>query len=1151
MTARKLLRLIPVVLLFCLLVALSAAAAQPEGPPRAPSVYDQLTSLPLPDPPRPGQVTPPPANDTAEPLSNGMVFNWSRWAISGYGTDLGWEIFTADSGLHLQLRLASSPAAEIHPKADRGFRRVVFASNRDGDFELFSIATDGSDLRQLTYNESDDVWPMWSPNGQRIAFTAYRDGQPEIYVMNADGSEQRRLTNSPSTDAMPDWSPEGDQIVFASYRDGAHGIFVMDADGSDQRRVTSAVYAQRPKWSPDGTEIAFDADGDGDTWQDLFIMDTAGGNKRMVHDGQSQHEIMLGSWSPDNEYLAFTDVSYIEYQGQYYWTEAWTYRLYLETNYYDRLLTGDTLWDGQWQTTDGDPPRVQMRQLGPLTAARGVLLGWSGQDVGAAGMLDYVVQVREPSGEWRTWLKRPYNWPWALYPNAAPGTTAAFRVRARDQAFNISPFSAASQTETFFYTALLAARATDNRGAPLEAARFVRLPGGGEVTTGRDGRAVLPLTRTGFQGVQLFHESESLPADNRVARPGAVYEPYLAINNVLTNGTLDAGLAGWTTAGSSPPIAGADAFRGAGSVRLGAGCAAPCLAAAVSLGQPELTARDAVADSRGNIHVVWDGRFTGPDSPVRPTYSMRAANGTWTAAESLDPGHNASSAVIAVDPAGGVHALWKRWDTGDARIAYRYRPANGAWQAIAALPGTENLNGPAFLGSDSRGNLYAVGSVSSSTGEPYLLFKRAGLGWGPLERLNERLRMSFVYVAADIGPDDRLTLLGRASVAPDESATALLTRTADGQWGLETGLPFVVGDFVYYFETGRDGATYVIHSDMMGGPTNLWRRAPAGDWSEGLPLPINPYAVDGAVDGAGRLHLLGGEGSYVTWTPGSGWQSPAPVAATLGQIVIDAFDLPHLIGQPVYPADNEVLYVGPALTAAAGTSTLWQQVAIPANMNAPTLAFMQRRHGERPGGQTALRATVDDAGTITPLSVSGGGPVWSLGWVDLSAWKGKTVKVGFTLAQAAGEPAARAWLDDISLSPGHADMAVFATAPRSVGKGQPAQLTIEVGNQGGVAAAGATLRVELQEGLTFVSAIPAPTIVNGRTLTWTLGALPAFAPPSAVVVTVRGQTNPLGLTSPHSIHVTAATTTAERQQGNNERVVELIIAEQLFLPAVR
>ena len=405
MITRKLLRLIPVALLLCLLVALSAAAAQPEAPPRAPSVYDQLTSLPQPEAPQPGEATLPPADDTVAPLAGDYIGEWSRWAIAGYGTDLGWEIFTADSGLHLQLRLASSPAAEIHPKADRGFRRIVFASNRDGDYELFSIATDGSDLRQLTFNTTDDAWPMWSPDGQRIAFTAYRDGQPEVYVMNADGSEQHRLTNSPAADTMPDWSPEGDQIVFASYRDGAHGIFVMDADGTDQRRVTSAVYAQRPKWSPDGKEIAFDADGDGDTWQDLFIMDVNGGNVRMVYDGQSQSEVMLGGWSPNKEYLAYTIVNYIEYQGQYYWERSQTYTLNLESGNIGSFLGVSTLWNGQWQTTDGEPPNVQLTPLAAMTAARGVLLDWSGQEVGAAGMRDFLVQVRQPSGEWRTVLE--------------------------------------------------------------------------------------------------------------------------------------------------------------------------------------------------------------------------------------------------------------------------------------------------------------------------------------------------------------------------------------------------------------------------------------------------------------------------------------------------------------------------------------------------------------------------------------------------------------------------------------------------------------------------------------------------------------------------------------------------------------------------
>ena len=1148
MVAWKPLRLIPLVLLLCLLAALSAAA-QPEAPPRAPSVYDQLTGYALPDPPRPGEAAPPPIDDSPAPRAGDYVFDWSRWAIAGYGPDTGWEIFTADSGLRLQLRLASSPAAEIHPKADRGFRRVVFASDRDGDFEIFSIATDGTDLRQLTHNESDDVWPMWSPDGQRIAYTAYGDGQPEIYVMQADGSEQRRLTNSPSTDAMPDWSPEGDQIVFAGYRDGAHGIFIMDADGSDQRRVTSAVYAQRPKWSLDGTQIAFDADGDGDTWQDLFLMDVNGGNKRMIYNGQSESEVMLGSWSPDQEYLTFTYVNYVEWQGEYYWAKAWSYRMFMRTGETTNLLVGDTFWNGQWQTTDGDPPRVRVNQLPAMTAARGVLLGWSGEDIGASGMRDYVVQVRDAAGQWRTWQEQPENQFWAVYPNAAPGTTGAFRVRARDAAFNISPATAATQTETYFYSVLLNARATDNRGAPLEEARFSLATGDGDAYTGSDGRAVLPLTRFGFQGVALNHEFGSLPDDNRVARPGAAYTPYLtADTNALTNSTLDAGLTGWTAAGSNPPVASADAFRGAGSVRLGATCLAPCLAPAISLGQPELTVRDAVADSLGNIHVVWDGRFFGPNGPVRPTYSMRAANGTWTAAESLDPGHDAGSVFIAVDPAGGFHALWQRSDNGDGRLVYRYRAPNGAWQPPAPLNGTATLAAPAFLGSDSRGTLYALGWEQYGSSEAYLIVKPAGQPWGAAENLYDRLKIDFSGRGATIGPDDRLTILAHASVSLDESGTALLSRTTEGQWSVETGLPFHIGNYAYYFKIDRDGATYIIHSNMNGGETYLYRRTPAGDWSEGTPLPISPY-VDGAVDGAGRLHLVGGEGAYVTWTPGVGWQSPSPIAATLGQFVLDAFDLPHIIGQPVYPADNEVLYIGPA-AAPAATSTLWQQVTIPANMNAPTLAFMQRRHGERPGGQTALRATVDDAGTITPLSVTSGGPTWSLGWVDLSPWKGKTVKVGFTLAQVAGEPAARAWLDDVTLTPGYADMVVFAAGPRSVGKGRPAQLTIQARNQGGVAAPGATLWVELPDGLTFVSANP-PATASGQTVTWTLGDLPAFSPSQTFVVTVRGQTHSGGLTSPYYIRVAADTTTSQRQYGNSDRMVELIIAEQLFLPAIR
>jgi Tol biopolymer transport system component len=60
-----------------------------------------------------------------------------------------------------------------------------------------------------------DIDPAWSPDGKRIAFASNRDGAYEIYVMNADGGNRRRLTRTPrrkSSDS-PDWSPDGRRIV--------------------------------------------------------------------------------------------------------------------------------------------------------------------------------------------------------------------------------------------------------------------------------------------------------------------------------------------------------------------------------------------------------------------------------------------------------------------------------------------------------------------------------------------------------------------------------------------------------------------------------------------------------------------------------------------------------------------------------------------------------------------------------------------------------------------------------------------------------------------------------------------------------------------------------------------------------------------------
>jgi Tol biopolymer transport system component len=59
----------------------------------------------------------------------------------------------------------------------------------------------------LTNSSAFDGSPVWSPDGRQILFDSERDGNWEIYVVNADGSDLHNLTNNSAHDSFPVWSP--------------------------------------------------------------------------------------------------------------------------------------------------------------------------------------------------------------------------------------------------------------------------------------------------------------------------------------------------------------------------------------------------------------------------------------------------------------------------------------------------------------------------------------------------------------------------------------------------------------------------------------------------------------------------------------------------------------------------------------------------------------------------------------------------------------------------------------------------------------------------------------------------------------------------------------------------------------------------------
>jgi hypothetical protein len=105
---------------------------------------------------------------------------------------------------------------------------VVFASDRDGDFDLWEVGVDGTGLNQIANLPGNQVQASCRPDGQRIAYASNQDGNFEVYEIDRDGTDPVRLTDHPAFDFWPDYQPDGRSLLIASTRDGNSDIYRLD-----------------------------------------------------------------------------------------------------------------------------------------------------------------------------------------------------------------------------------------------------------------------------------------------------------------------------------------------------------------------------------------------------------------------------------------------------------------------------------------------------------------------------------------------------------------------------------------------------------------------------------------------------------------------------------------------------------------------------------------------------------------------------------------------------------------------------------------------------------------------------------------------------------------------------------------------------------
>jgi Tol biopolymer transport system component len=186
--------------------------------------------------------------------------------------------------------------------------RIAFVSDRDGNQDIYTLNSDGSDLRRLTTQPGVDRAPAWSPDGQQLAFVSDRSGQAVLFLMNVQSGEVTLLLElhdpgqSLSSSRMS-WSPDGNYLAYTITETGQREIFieVISVETGATKRLHRGM---APSWSPDGARLAFNA---GQIPQ-IAVMPSGGGEivPLLSKPAGSFSVDLLPVWSPDGASILFT-----------------------------------------------------------------------------------------------------------------------------------------------------------------------------------------------------------------------------------------------------------------------------------------------------------------------------------------------------------------------------------------------------------------------------------------------------------------------------------------------------------------------------------------------------------------------------------------------------------------------------------------------------------------------------------------------------------------------------------------------------------------------------------------------------------------------------------------------------------------------------
>lgn len=191
--------------------------------------------------------------------------------------------------------------------------RILFTGKKTktSNRQIYMCDFDGSNLVQLTTDDTIHDSPSWGPDGKSILYTSFKYGNADIFQMDIATRKSTRLSSGQTTESGATYTPDGKLVVFTSAKDGDSDLFYkVPGSNTKKRLIRGQGLDVEPAVSPDGRTMLYVSGRYGNphifsatlSWNKVKNTLAVTGDKRLTFAGWYN---ATPAWSGDNRKILF------------------------------------------------------------------------------------------------------------------------------------------------------------------------------------------------------------------------------------------------------------------------------------------------------------------------------------------------------------------------------------------------------------------------------------------------------------------------------------------------------------------------------------------------------------------------------------------------------------------------------------------------------------------------------------------------------------------------------------------------------------------------------------------------------------------------------------------------------------------------------